>query len=90
MQNYGGGRDRLFIRKLGDFVTAVVSDSRRLPSKFWAALAKLTFEADAMCPFVIWSIVKTEAKTPDGTVSGGVITASPATLHRLQTKVRNR
>ena len=32
VQNYGGGRDGLFIRNLSEFVTAAVPDNRRIPS----------------------------------------------------------
>ena len=72
VQNYGGGHSGQFIRKLSEFVTAAVPDNRRLPSSFWAALAKLKVEADALSPFVFWSIVKAEAKAPEAFVSGGV------------------
>ena len=32
----------------------------------------MLFSADALCPFVIWSIVKTEAKAPDNHVTNGL------------------
>ena len=62
-QKFGGGASGRFIRKLSEFVTAAVPDNRRLPSKFWAALAELRVDVSSLCPFVIWGIVKEEAKT---------------------------
>jgi len=49
-----------------------VPDNRRIPSHIWAALAKLKFEAEALCPYVVWSIIKAEAKCHDDHVHNGV------------------
>ena len=89
VQFYGGGIGGQFIEKLTEFVTAAVLDNRRIPSYLWAAFAKLKVDANALCPFVIWAIVKAEAKAAPKFVLGGMTNfIKPPHINSLAEKSR--